>query len=32
MDFGDAVTFDPTRKTNLHEKPLGMFVGSNHHL
>jgi hypothetical protein len=33
MDFGDAVTFDTTHKTNLYEKPLaGMFVGSNHHL
>ncbi|XP_020399807.1 protein FAR1-RELATED SEQUENCE 5-like [Zea mays] len=32
IDFGDAVTFDTTHKTNLYEKPLGMFVGSNHHL
>jgi hypothetical protein len=32
MDFGDAVTFDTTDKTNLYGKPLGMFVGSNHHL
>jgi hypothetical protein len=31
-DFGDAVTFDTTHKTNLYGKPLGMFVGSNHHL
>jgi hypothetical protein len=32
VDFGDAVTFDTTHKTNLYDKPLGMFVGSNHHL
>jgi hypothetical protein len=32
MDFGDAVTFDTIHKTNLYEKPLGIFVGSNHHL
>jgi hypothetical protein len=32
MDLGDAVTFDTTHKINLYEKPLGMFVGSNHHL
>jgi hypothetical protein len=31
-DFGDAVTFDTTHKTNLYDKPLGMFVGCNHHL
>jgi hypothetical protein len=32
MDFGDAMCFDTTHKTNIYEKPLGMFVGSNHHL
>jgi hypothetical protein len=32
VDFGDALTFDTTRKTNLYDKPLGMFVGANHHL
>jgi hypothetical protein len=32
VDFGDAVTFDTTHKTNLYGKPLGMFVGANHHL
>jgi hypothetical protein len=32
VDFGDAVTFDITHKTNMYDKPLGMFVGSNHHL
>jgi len=32
IDFGDAVTFDTTHKTNMYDKPLGMFVGSNHHL
>jgi hypothetical protein len=26
------VTFDTTHKTNLYDKPLDMFVGSNHHL
>ncbi|WVZ58692.1 hypothetical protein U9M48_008934 [Paspalum notatum var. saurae] len=31
-DFGDAVTFDTTHKTNLYGKPLGMFVGANNHL
>jgi hypothetical protein len=32
VDFGDDVTFDTTHKTNLYDKPLGMFVGANHHL
>jgi hypothetical protein len=32
MDFGDAMCFDTTHKTNIYEKPLAMFVGSNHHL
>lgn len=31
-DFGDALTFDTTHKTNIYKKPLGMFVGANHHL
>uniref|UniRef100_K3YLY1 Protein FAR1-RELATED SEQUENCE n=1 Tax=Setaria italica TaxID=4555 RepID=K3YLY1_SETIT len=31
-DCGDAMSFDTTRKTNIYEKPLAMFVGSNHHL
>lgn len=30
-DFGDAVTFDTTYKTNVYNMPLAMFVGSNHH-
>ncbi|CAL5000205.1 unnamed protein product [Urochloa decumbens] len=30
-DFGDAVTFDTTYKTNMYNMPLAMFVGSNHH-
>jgi hypothetical protein len=29
-DFGDAVTFDTTYKTNVYNMPLAMFVGSNH--
>ncbi|WVZ63324.1 hypothetical protein U9M48_012965 [Paspalum notatum var. saurae] len=32
IDFGDAITFDTTHKTNLYDKPLCMFVGANHHL
>jgi hypothetical protein len=31
-DFGDAVTFDTTHKTNLYQKPLAPFVGANHRL
>ena len=31
-DFGDAVTFDTTHKTNMYHKPLAMFVGANNHL
>ncbi|CAL4981349.1 unnamed protein product [Urochloa decumbens] len=31
-DFGDAMSFDTTHKTNVYEKPLALFVGSNHHL
>lgn len=31
-DFGNAVTFDTTHRTNLYDKPLAMFVGANHHL
>ncbi|WVZ49235.1 hypothetical protein U9M48_000609 [Paspalum notatum var. saurae] len=31
-DFGDAVMFDTKHKTNLYDKPLGMFVGANNHL
>jgi hypothetical protein len=31
-DFGDAVTFDTTHKTNLYQKPLALFVGAHHHL
>ena len=31
-DYGDAVTFDTTHKTNIYDKPLGMFVGANSHL
>jgi hypothetical protein len=29
-DFGDAVTFDTTYKTNIYNLPLAMYVGSNH--
>ncbi|WVZ89459.1 hypothetical protein U9M48_035862 [Paspalum notatum var. saurae] len=32
INFGDAVTFDTTHKTNLYDKPICMFVGANHHL
>jgi hypothetical protein len=32
IDFGDVIIFDTTHKTNMYDKPLGMFVGSNHHL
>jgi hypothetical protein len=28
-DYGDAVTFDTTHKTNIYDKPLGMFIGTN---
>lgn len=31
-DFGDAITFDTTYKTNIYEMPLAMFFGANHHL
>jgi hypothetical protein len=31
-DFGDAVTFDTTYRTNEYNMPLGVFVGVNHHL
>jgi hypothetical protein len=31
-DFGDAVTFDTTYRSNFYRMPLGIFVGSNHHL
>jgi hypothetical protein len=30
-DFGDALTFDMTYKT-MYKKPLGLFVGANHHM
>jgi hypothetical protein len=26
VDLGDVVTFDTTHKTNMYDKPLGMFV------
>ena len=32
QDFGDCVTFDTTYKTNIFHMPLGVFVGTNHHL
>ena len=32
VDYGDVVTFDTTPKTNLYDKPLGMFIGGNNHL
>ena len=31
-EFGDVVTFDTTYRSNFYHMPLGMFVGSNHHL
>ncbi|PNT67591.1 hypothetical protein BRADI_3g29324v3 [Brachypodium distachyon] len=31
-EFGDVVTFDTTYRSNFYCMPLGMFVGSNHHL
>ena len=30
--LGDCVTFDTTYKTNRFHMPLGVFVGTNHHL
>jgi hypothetical protein len=32
VDFCDVITFDMTYRTNLYDKPLGMFVGANNHL
>ena len=32
QDFGDCVTFDTTYKTNRFHMPLGVFVGTKHHL
>ncbi|WVZ70134.1 hypothetical protein U9M48_018826 [Paspalum notatum var. saurae] len=32
LDFGDAMSFDTTQKTNLYDKPLALFVGGNNHL
>ena len=32
QDFGDCITFDTTYKTNRFHMPLGVFVGTNHHL
>ncbi|XP_020149573.2 protein FAR1-RELATED SEQUENCE 5 isoform X1 [Aegilops tauschii subsp. strangulata] len=29
--FGDAITFDPTYRTNLYDMPFGLFVGVNNH-
>ncbi|KAL6850343.1 hypothetical protein ACP4OV_020970 [Aristida adscensionis] len=31
-DFGDVMCFDTTHRTNLYDKPFGMFVGANNHL
>ncbi|XP_066323332.1 protein FAR1-RELATED SEQUENCE 5-like [Miscanthus floridulus] len=31
-DFGDAITFDTTHKTNSKKMPLAMFVGANNNL
>lgn len=31
-DFGDAMSFDTTYKTNIYDKPLAMFVGCDNHL
>ncbi|XP_039771848.1 uncharacterized protein LOC120640010 [Panicum virgatum] len=30
-NFGDAITFDTTYKTNMYEMPFGLFVGVNNH-
>ncbi|CAO2165069.1 unnamed protein product [Urochloa humidicola] len=30
-NFGDAITFDTTYKTNLYSLPFGLFVGVNNH-
>ena len=32
QDFGDAMTFDTTYRTNKYMMPLGVFVGVNNHL
>jgi hypothetical protein len=32
VDFGDAITFDTTHKTNSKKMPLAMFVGANNNL
>ena len=32
QDFGDAMTFDTTYKTDQYLMPLGVFVGVNNHL
>ena len=29
--FGDAITFDTTYSTNKDARPLGVFLGLNHH-
>ncbi|GLT71400.1 hypothetical protein SLA2020_434230 [Shorea laevis] len=29
--FGDAITFDTTYSTNRDARPLGVFLGLNHH-
>ena len=29
--FGDVITFDTTYSTNKDAKPLGVFLGLNHH-
>jgi len=30
-NFGDAITFDTTYRTNLYSLPFGLFVGVNNH-
>ena len=30
-NFGDVVTFDTTYDTNKELRPLGVFIGFNHH-
>ncbi|KAM0889782.1 hypothetical protein ACQ4PT_027487 [Festuca glaucescens] len=30
-NFGDAITFDATYRTNLYDMPFGLFVGVNNH-
>ena len=31
VSFGDVITFDTTYRTNKEFRPLGIFIGFNHH-